>query len=115
MACVAPGKPDEAVRALQGAIAAGDGKPTPALLSELALAQNAAGDGAAAKASLQQALTLDEKSASTHYLLGSVLAGDGDLRGAAEHYQRCIALEPRGELAARAKQKLEHIKQSQKK
>ena len=75
------GKPDEAVRALQGAIAADDGKPTAALLSELALAQNAAGDGAAAKASLQQALTLDEKSASTHYLLGSVLAGDGDLQG----------------------------------
>ena len=45
----------EAVRALRQAIAAGDGKPTPALLAELALATNAAGDGAGAKQALEEA------------------------------------------------------------
>jgi Tfp pilus assembly protein PilF len=109
------GKPDEAVRALHSAIEADDGKPTVALLSELALAQNAAGDGPGAKASLEQALTLDSRYATAHYLLGSMLASDGDLRGASEHYQRCIALDPNGELATKAKQKLDVIKQSKKK
>jgi Tfp pilus assembly protein PilF len=106
------GKPDEAVRALHGAIAADDGKPTVALLSELALAQHAAGDLPGAKASLEQALSLDPKYATAHYLLGSMLASAGDMQGAAEHYKRCLALEPRGELAERTKQKLEAAKKA---
>ncbi len=107
-------KPDEAVRALRGAIEADDGKPTAALLSELALAQNAADDAAGAKASLEQALKLDPNYVTAHYLLGSVLAGQGDYQAASEHYQRCITLAPRSDLAARAKQKLELIKQAKK-
>ncbi|MDB4972337.1 MAG: domain protein putative component of TonB system [Myxococcaceae bacterium] len=104
------GKPDEAVRALKQAIAAADGKPTPALLSELALAQNAAGDAAAAKASLTQALALDGRYATAHYLLGSIEASAGDVRAARTHYERCIALEPKGPLAAKAKEKLAALK-----
>ena len=104
------GKPDEAVRALKQAIAAGDGKPTPALLSELALAQNAAGDGAGAKASLEQALQLEPRYATAHYLLGSIEAAAGDLKAARAHYDRCIALEPKGPLAAKSKEKLAALK-----
>ena len=108
------GKPDEAVRALSQAIEGGDGKPTPALLSELALAQNAAGDGAAAKASLTQALALDARYATAHYLLGSIEAANGDAKAAKAHYEKCIQLEPRGPLAAKAKEKLAALKQAKK-
>jgi Tfp pilus assembly protein PilF len=100
-------KPDAGVRALKEAIAAGNGKPTPALLAELSLAQNAAKDDAGAKASLEEALKLDPKYATAHYLLGSVLAGAGDLKGAAVHYKKCIELDPKSELAKKAKEKLE--------
>ncbi|MET0343538.1 MAG: tetratricopeptide repeat protein [Polyangiales bacterium] len=106
------GAADEAVRALRGAIAASDGKPTPALLSELALAQNAAGDGAGARASLEQALALDDGYATAHYLLGSMDAADGDVKSARKHYDKCIALEPDGPLAAKAKQKLAALKKA---
>ena len=103
-------KPDEAVRALKLAIDAGDGKATPALLSELALAQNAAGDGAAAKVSLEKALELEPRYATAHYLLGSIEAAAGDLKAARAHYDRCIALEPKGPLAAKSKEKLAALK-----
>jgi len=106
--------PDEAVRALRAAIEAGDGKPTPALLSELALAQHAAGDIEGAKASLEQALSLDAKYASAHYVLGGILAAQGDLRRAADHYKKCLELEPKGPLAAKAKEKLAAVKRAPK-
>jgi Tfp pilus assembly protein PilF len=100
-------RPDAAVRALREAIAAGGGKPTPALLAELSLAQNAAKDDAGAKASLEEALKLDPKYATAHYLLGSVLAGAGDFKGAAVHYKKCIEIDPKSELAKKAKEKLD--------
>jgi Tfp pilus assembly protein PilF len=103
------GKPDEAVRALTQAIGAGDGKPTPALLSELALAQLAAKQESDAKASLEKALGLDPKYATAYYLLGSVEA-DRDPKTAKKHYEKCIALEPNGPLAAKAKAKLAQLK-----
>jgi Tfp pilus assembly protein PilF len=106
------GKPDEAVRALRTAIDVGDGKPTPALLSELGLAQHAAGDADGAIQSFEQALTLDPKYAAGHYVLAGVLAGRGQMKQAVQHYKRCIALEPRGPLAERAKQKLEMAQKS---
>ena len=99
-------KPDVAVRALREAIAAGDGKPSPALLSELSLAQHAASDAAGAKVSLEEALRIAPKYATAHYLLGSLLAGEGDFKAAAQHYKRCIELEPQGELSRKAREKL---------
>jgi Tfp pilus assembly protein PilF len=99
-------KPDLAVRALREAIAAGEGKPTPALLSELSLAQNAAKDDAGAKASLEEALKLEPKYATAHYLLASLLAAEGDYKSAVLHYKRCIDLDPKSDLARRAKEKL---------
>ncbi len=104
--------PDEAVRALRSAIEAGDGQPTAALLSELALAQHAAGDGPGAQTSLEEAIVLDPKLASAHYVLAGMLAASGDLKRAAKHYQRCIELEPKGPLAARAKEKLSAVKRA---
>ena len=104
------GYPDEAIRAMRAAIAAEDGKPTPALLSELALAQLAAQDPDGATKSLRDALALDDKYATGHYVLAGVLAVKGDFRGAMKHYRRCIELDPRGPLAARAKQKLQAAK-----
>lgn len=106
--------PDEAVRALRAAIEGGDGKPTPALLSELALAQHAAGDVEGAKVSLEQAISLDPKFASAHYVLGGILASQGDLKRAAEHYKKCLDLEPKGPLAAKAKEKLSAVKRAPK-
>lgn len=100
------GNADEAVRALRAALAGGDAKPTPALLSELALAQVAADDAKGASQSLEQALTLDPKYATGHYVLAGVLAEQGDLRGAVQHYKRCLELEPKGPLAERAAEKL---------
>jgi Tfp pilus assembly protein PilF len=100
-------KPDVAVRALREAIAGGDGKPSPALLSELSLAQHAAADTAGAKASLEEALRLAPKYATAHYLLGSLLAGEGDFKAAAQHYKRCIELEPQGDLSRKAREKLQ--------
>jgi Tfp pilus assembly protein PilF len=100
------GNADEAVRALRAAVAGGDGKPTPALLSELALAQVAADDAKAASQSLEQALTLDPKYATGHYVLAGVLAEQGDMRGAIAHYKRCLELEPKGPLAEKASEKL---------
>jgi Tfp pilus assembly protein PilF len=100
------GKPDEAVRALSEAVKGGDGKPTPALLSELALAQHAANLDADAKKSLEQALEIDPKYASAHYVLGSLLAGEGNKKEAIKHYQKCIDLEPKGPLADKAREKL---------
>jgi Tfp pilus assembly protein PilF len=104
------GKPNEAVRALEAAIQGGDGKPTPALLSELALAQHAAGMSPEAKASLEQALRLDPKYASAHYVLASMLASEGNKRGAMDHYQRCIDADPKGPLAEKAREKLKVVK-----
>jgi len=100
------GQPDEAVRAVRGAIEAGDGKPTPALLSELSLAQLGAKDASAAKASLNQALALDPKYATAHFLLGSIDASAGDVKAARAHFERCLQLEPKGPLADKAKQRL---------
>jgi Tfp pilus assembly protein PilF len=104
------GKPDEAVRAISAAVAGGDGKPTPALLSELALAQHAANLDAEAKKSLEQALELDPKYASAHYVLGSLLAGEGNKKEAIKHYQKCLELEPKGPLADKAREKLAQAK-----
>jgi Tfp pilus assembly protein PilF len=103
------GKPDEAVRALNGALGAGDGKPTPALLSELALAQVAAKQEDDAKISLEKALGLDPKYATAYYVLGSIEA-ERDPKAAKKHYEKCIALEPNGPLAAKAKAKLAQLK-----
>jgi Tfp pilus assembly protein PilF len=108
-------KPDVAVRALREAIAAGDGKPSPALLSELSLAQNAAKDDAGAKASLQQALEIEPKYATAHYLLASLLAAEGDYKSAVLHYKRCIDLDPKSDLARRAKEKLTAANEAAKK
>jgi Tfp pilus assembly protein PilF len=103
------GKPDEAVRALNAALQAGDGKPTPALLSELALAQLAARDEAGARTSLEQAVALDARYATAYYLLGS-LEADRDPTSARKHYEKCIALEPHGPLAGKAKAKLAQLR-----
>lgn len=100
------GQPEAAVRALELAIEA-RGEPTPALLSELALAHRANGDRAAAKAALEQALRLDEGYATAHTLLGSLLAAEGDYPAAIRHFERYLALEPNGPQAERTRRKLE--------
>lgn len=105
-------QPVDAVRALRMAIEAGDGKPTPALLSELALAENASGDAPAARASLTQALSIDPRYATAHYLLGSLDAAANDVRSARQHFERCIALEPRGPLADKARERLTALRDS---
>ena len=104
------GRPQDAVRALEEALDAGDGEPTPALLSELALAQHAADDLSGAKASLTRALELDPKYATAHYLLGNLAGASKDYEAAEKHYERYLALEPKGPLAAKTEQRLAMVR-----
>ncbi|MBK8172678.1 MAG: tetratricopeptide repeat protein [Sandaracinaceae bacterium] len=100
------GEGESAVRAVQAAIAAGDDGPTPALLSELALAQRAANDRPGAEASLAQAIVLDARYATAHYLLANMLAGRQAYAEAIEHWRAYLQLEPRGDHAADAREKI---------
>jgi Flp pilus assembly protein TadD len=94
-----------AVQAMQAAVDADD-EPTPALLSELALAQRADGDRAAAIATLERVLKADPSYATAHYLLGNMLAGAGRFGPARRHYQRYLKLAPDGPHAGRARERL---------
>ncbi len=80
--------------------------PTPALLAERALAENAAGDKAGAEASLAEALELDPAFATAHYLLGGLKAGRGAYAEAVAHYEAYLRLAPEGPQAARARERL---------
>jgi tetratricopeptide (TPR) repeat protein len=59
---------------------------------------------------LERALKLDPKYATAHYLMGNMLAGDKAFDKARKHYQDYLKLEPNGEQAARAKERLEQLK-----
>ncbi|MDD9944976.1 MAG: tetratricopeptide repeat protein [Myxococcales bacterium] len=104
------GEGGAAVQAIEEAIAAGDGKPTPALYSELALAKRASNDRAGAIESLKAALDLSPDYATAHYLLGNMLAADRRLAEATTHYERYLALAPEGPYASRAKERIAVIK-----
>jgi Tfp pilus assembly protein PilF len=106
------GDPGAAVQALQAALAAGDGKPTAALLSELALAQRASGDRDGALATLRQVVSLDPNYATAHYLLGGMLAGAKQYADAIAHYQHYLKLEPQGTLAAQVRERINALKRS---
>lgn len=106
------GQPAQAVTAMTRAIEAREEGPTPALLSELALAQVAAGDRAAAEASLRQAIGLDARYATAHYLLGNVLAAQQQWQEAERQFQRYLQLEPDGPHAAQARERLEIVRRS---
>jgi superkiller protein 3 len=95
-----------ALVAMENAVSAGGEPATPALLSELALAQRSAGKREQAVATLQKVLALDEQYATAHYLLGNMLAADRRFADAKQHYERYLKLEPSGEHAARAKERL---------
>lgn len=100
------GEPAQAVTAMRRAIEAREEGPTPALLSELSLAELASGDREAATATLEQALELDDGYATAHYLLGNVLAAQQRYREAATHFQRYLELEPHGAQADAARERL---------
>jgi len=106
------GQSADAITALKRAIQSGDGKATPALLAELALAERAAGDRQSAERELEQALVLDPKYATAHYLLANMLAGRGALKDAASHFKRYLELEPKGPMAQKARERLQRIVQS---
>lgn len=97
---------DGAVSAMQDAIASHEDGPTPALLSELALAQHAAGLSKDAESTLERALALDANYATAHYLLGTILKARGAKAKATTHFQRYLRLEPNGPHAAKARAQL---------
>jgi Tfp pilus assembly protein PilF len=103
------GAADAALLAMLGAVAAKGEPATPALLSELALAQRGAGKREDAVATLQKALTLDEKYAIAHYLLANMLAADKQFAQAKQHYERYLKLAPQGEQAEHARERLKVI------
>jgi superkiller protein 3 len=98
-----------ALQAMQAAAQTG-GDPTPALLSELALAQRAAGDRDGAIKTLDHALELDPKYATAHYLLGNMYAGAKKVADAKKHFERYLALEPKGAQADQARERLKMLK-----
>jgi len=100
------GEPKLAVQAMQAAVKAGGEAPTPALLSELALAQRAADDRDGAIATLGEALALDAKYATAHYLLGNMHAGAKRFGEARKHYKAYLKLDPGGPHAERATERL---------
>jgi Tfp pilus assembly protein PilF len=100
------GAADGALRAMEAAVAAPGEPATPALLSELALAQRAADKRTDAVATLEKALALDEKYATAHYLLANMLAADQRFADAKKHYERYLKLAPTGDQADRAKERL---------
>lgn len=105
------GANEAALVAMENAVNTGE-PATPALLSELALAQRTAGKREQAVATLQRVLTMDEKYATAHYLLGNMLAADGRFADAKQHYERYLKLAPNGEHTARAKERLAVIAKS---
>ena len=104
------GEPETAVRALAAAVEVGEEPPTPGLLCELALAQYAAEDRPASEATLARVLAADERYATAHYLLASMLAGRGAFAQAITHFERYLALEPEGAQAAQARAGLSHAR-----
>lgn len=94
-----------ALRAMRAAVAAGE--PTPALSSELALAQRAAGQPAEALATLERVLVEHPRYAVAHYLMGNMLAADGKYAPAKQQFERYLKLEPNGEHAANARERLQ--------
>lgn len=95
-----------AVQAMQAAVAAGGEAATPALLSELALAQRAAGDKDGAYATIERVLKQDDKYATAHYLFANMLAADQRFSDAKKHYERYLKLAPQGDQAANARDRL---------
>ena len=106
------GRASEALVAMRRAVAAADDRATPALLSELALAERAAGERPAAEATLARALSLDADYATAHYLLANMQAGRGAFADAIRHYRRYLALEPNGAHADTARERLERARQA---
>lgn len=105
------GANDAALVAMENAVNTGE-PATPALLSELALAQRTAGKREQAVATLQKVIAMDERYATAHYLLGNMLAADRKFAEAKKHYERYLKLEPQGEHAERAKERLAVIAKS---
>lgn len=103
------GRASNAVPALQAAVAAGEERPSAALLSELALAQRAAGDRKAAIETLNRVVKMDARYGTAHYLLGNMHAGAKRFDSAAEHFARYLELEPEGPHALEAKKRLSMV------
>jgi Tfp pilus assembly protein PilF len=104
------GATDAALSAMQAAVSAGGEPATPALLSELALAQRAANKREEAVATLQKALAQDDSYATAHYLIANMLAADKRTAEAKQHYERYLKLEPNGPQADRARERLAVLK-----
>jgi Flp pilus assembly protein TadD len=101
------GEAEPAARVMEEAVELAGDDATPALLSELALAQFAAGEREAAERTLGRVLSVDDRYATGHYLLGSLLAGRGAYADAIRHFERYLALDPRGAQAAGARERIE--------
>lgn len=106
------GHPDGAARAM-GMLVDTMEAPTPAVLAELALAQRAGGDRAAAERTLERALAVDETYATAHYLLGSMQAARGAYAEAIQHFERYLTLEPQGAHAERVRAHLNAARRAQ--
>lgn len=107
------GDANGAVRAMEQAVASG--QPTPALLSELALAQRAAGQDAKAFATLDRALGADPKYTLAHYLKGNMYAADKKFAEAKTEFETYLKQAPQGDQAANARARLQVIASQKKK
>lgn len=97
------GHAEGALRAMEAAV---DAQRTPRMLAELALAQRAVGNAPGAIETLREAIAADADFATGHFLLGSLLAAQGEFAPAVTAFEAYLRLEPEGPHAARARQHL---------
>ena len=93
-----------------GAAAAGGGGGNADSLYAQGVNLYNANKGADAKAAFQSAIKANANHADAHYMLGLVMVGEGDTKGALAEFQTYLKLDPEGKNAATAKAALATLK-----
>jgi tetratricopeptide (TPR) repeat protein len=104
------GNAELAVIAMREAIAAGDGKPTAALQSELALALWSSAKRDEAVQTVQQAIELNGEYSNAYYILGTMYAAMGRDQEAINQLERYLKLDPKGPWAKNARKGLHELR-----
>ena len=100
-----------AVRALNDAVEASEGDVPAALTAELALAEFASGSRPRAEQRLRDLVTSEPDYATSHYLLGNMLAARQAWADAAAEYQAFLSAAPAAPEASDARGRLRYVQQ----
>ncbi len=104
------GAPAEAVAVLENARDVGPTPPPTELLAELGLAQYALGDLDASIETMRAAVRQSPSDPALHYVLGTVLAKNGDIAAARQSLSRAVDLNPEGPYADPAAARRDSLK-----